>query len=139
MIKADAKQKQIIAILTKGDKDFKAELVEHQTKDASKRSTNDLSFYQANQIISQLGGTAVQNRWCLFNVNSRAHLNILSLCMQLGWQWYNDTQGRYYANMNTFGGWLQTKAPVKKPLLDMQPQEVSKTIAALESMISKSY
>lgn len=137
MIKADKKQKQIIAILTRGDKDFKAQLVVNLTGDSTKLSTNDLTFSQANQIIKQLDGTPVPNKWTRFNHTLASHRNILSLLMQLGWQFYNKATNRYYADMHRFGGWLQSKAPVNKPLLDMQKHEVSKTIFALESMLNK--
>lgn len=137
MILADTQQKKIIAILTHGDKELKAELVKNQTGDSLKCSTNDLTFYQANQIIQQLGGTPVPNKWTRFDANKASHRNVLSLLMQNGWQFYNAEQQRYYADMNAFGGWLQSKAPVKKPLIDMQSHEVSKTIFALEQMQKK--
>ncbi|MFY0714099.1 hypothetical protein J1D01_10510 [Seonamhaeicola sp. NFXS20] len=137
MIKADAKQKQIIAILTRGDKEFKAQLVVNMTGDSLKSSTSDLTFAQANAIIKQLGGSPVPNKWTRFDGNKGSHRNILSLLMQNGWQFYHKEHQRYYADMNAFGGWLQTKAPVKKPLVDMEPYEVSKTIHALKQMFKK--
>lgn len=137
MTLADAKQKQIIAILTRNDKEFKRELVIDQTKDPMKCSTSDLTFVQANDIILKLGGTPVVNQWTRFNKNKRSHLNILSLLMQLGWQFYNEQHGRYYADMSKLAHWLQTKAPVKKPLNEMYHNEISKTIVALESMLEK--
>lgn len=137
MILADAKQKQILAILTRGDKDFKAQLVVNMTQDPQKHSTNDLTFAQANAIIRQLGGSPVPNKWASFDHNKASHRNIMSLLMQLGWQFYATDAGRYYADMNKFGGWLQTKSPVNKPLIDMQNHEVSKVIFALENMLKK--
>lgn len=137
MIQADAQQKKIIAILTKGDKDFKAQLVVNMTSNPMKSSTNDLSFHQANQIIMQLGGTPVRNKWTLFDKNKTSHLNVLSLCMQMGWQFYSNEHQRYYANMAMLGNWLQTKSPVKKPLVDMESFEVSKIIYALQQMQKK--
>ncbi|WP_435135776.1 hypothetical protein [Formosa sp. A9] len=135
MITADAKQKQIIAILTRGDKDFKAQLVVNMTGDSQKSSTNHLSFAQANAIIKQLGGSPVPNPWTTFNGAKASHRNILSLCMQLGWQFYDQRAGRYFANMAQLGAWLQNKAPVKKPLPEQSAQEISKTIIALENMV----
>jgi len=137
MIKADKKQKQIIAILTRGDKDFKAQLVVHLTGDSMKSSTNDLTFAQANQIIKKLDGTPVANMWTRFDNNNQAHRNVLSLLMQLGWQWYDSNKCRYFADLNRFGGWLQGQAPVNKPLMEMEKHEVSKIITALESMLKK--
>jgi hypothetical protein len=134
---ADKKQKQVIAILTRNDKDFKRELVVDQTKDSTKGSTNDLTFVQANNIIRNLGGTPVVNQWTRFDRNKRAHLNILSLCQQLQWHFYSNEHKRYFADMAKLAHWLQTKAPVKKPLNDMFHNELSKTIVALESMLTK--
>jgi hypothetical protein len=137
MTLADAKQKQIIAILTKGDKDFKRELVVDQTKDSMKSSTSDLTFAQANDIILKLGGTPVVNQWTKFNYNKKTHMNILSLLMQLGWQFYDHEKSRNFADTSKLAHWLQTKAPVKKPLNDMSHNELSKTIYALENMLKK--
>lgn len=137
MILADTKQKQIIAILTRGDKEFKAELVVNMTGDPLKSSTSDLTFAQANAIIRQLGGSPVPNKWTRFDANKASHRNVLSLLMQNGWQFYHAEHQRYYADMNAFGGWLQSKAPVRKPLIDMEPYEVSKTIYALKQMQKK--
>jgi hypothetical protein len=41
--------------------------------------------------------------------------------------------------MVKLAGWLMNKAPVKKPLGNQQPKELSKTIAALENMVAQKY
>ena len=39
--------------------------------------------------------------------------------------------------MVRFGNWLQTKAPIKKPLNEMTTNEVSTTIVVLEKMVDQ--
>lgn len=138
MISADKKQKQIIAILTKGDKELKAQLVVQETQDEAKCSTNNLTFVQANNIIRALGGNVVVNKWTRFDKNKTSHMKVLNCLYDLGWTFFSQDKGRSMANMASLGAWLQTKAPVKKPLIDMTATEVSKTIHALESMLRKS-
>lgn len=59
---------------------------------------------------------------------------ILSLSQQYGWTKYHN--GRWLADLNGLATWLQTsKAPVSKPLVDMEVKELSKTIVALEKMV----
>ena len=64
-------------------------------------------------------------------------MNILSLLMQMEWHYKSDVSNRYFADMVRFGNWLQTKAPIKKPLNEMTTNEVSTTIVVLEKMVDQ--
>lgn len=141
MISATKKQKQIIAILTKGDKEQKKSLVQLYTGDIAKTSTNDLTHFQANQIIQRLGGKPIAyGNWAFFDKSNQQHRQILSLCIQYGW---SNTSGKHseVANLNRLDNWLRTdkRCPVAKPLKQMIPQELSKIIVALEGMIKWKY
>ena len=140
MLKASKQQKQRIAILTKGDKEYKAALVEQITKDATKTSTNDLSHAQANQLIAHLGGTPIlYDNWAYFDASKASHRNILSLAIQIGWRTTNQ-HGRDIADLGRLSEWLKSKkAPVSKKLNDMNANEISKTITALEGILKSRY
>ncbi len=120
----------------KADKMAKAELVSQFTEDETKRSTKDLSWSQANFLIISLGGSPIiPNRsYLLFDAKKRSHMYILSLAQQYGWTKYHN--GRWIADMDAVGTWLQTKrCPVNKPLVYMSNNELSNIIIALENMV----
>lgn len=126
----------LLPAVIKNDKEQKAQLVQQYTGDWSKTSTKDLTIEQANQIIVRFGGQPIQyENWALFDAKNGAHRNILSLCMQLGWQVYNADKKAYYADLYRLSEWLKSKkSPVKKPLKQMVKLELSKIIYALEKM-----
>lgn len=126
----------LLPVVIKNDKEQKAQLVQQYTGDWSKTSTKDLTIEQANQIIVRFGGQPIQyENWALFDAKNGAHRNILSLCMQLGWQVYNADKKAYYADLYRLSEWLKSKkSPVKKPLKQMVKLELSKIIYALEKM-----
>lgn len=137
MIPASSKQKQLIAILTKNDKELKAAFVVQQTKDEAKNSTNHLSHAQANVIIEQLGGKPlVYDNWAFFDKTKKTHNIILVQCMFLGWHIPHQRHGKI-ADLGRLSEWLKNHAPVKKRLLNMTPKELNKTIYALENMVLK--
>jgi hypothetical protein len=77
--------------------------------------------------------------WGKFNKNNQQHKTILSHLRTLQWVVKNDQWGEV-PDINRFGNWLESeKSPVKKPLLKMDPSEVSKIISALAAMIKKAY
>lgn len=134
---ASAKQKQIIAILTKGDKEYKAAFVVQQTGESHKNSTNDLTHQQANSIIEQLGGKPiVYDNWAFFDKTKTNHLKVISEAMSYGMTVPHAKYG-YICDLGRLSEWLKNHAPVKKRLLDMKHYEVSKTIVALENMVLK--
>lgn len=143
MIPASKKQKQVIAILVKGDKELKKALVQQITNDESKISTNDLTHAEANEIIYHLGGKPLTyEQWALFDKNNKQHKTVLSLCMQYGWS-LTPTTGKSIeiADLFKLSEWLKTgeKCPVNKPLKKMNAKELSKIILALEAMVKWKY
>lgn len=140
MTTACKRQKQRIAILTKGDKEFKAALVYSQTQDNEKTSTNDLTHDQANNILIELGSKPIEyDNWAYYNKNIKSHKYLLSLAIQYGWEKTDDKYGQI-ADLFKISEWLKSdKSPVKKPLKEMSPQEVSKVLTALENMVASKY
>jgi len=140
MLKADKKQKQILAILTKGDKELKKLLVQQACEDETKTSTNDLTHAQANRIIVHLGGKPVYyDNWALFDKTKASHRQILSLCIQYGWSVPHPTRDEV-ADIGALSEWLKSdRSPVRKKLKEMNTHEVSKVISALEFMVNKKY
>lgn len=122
------------------DKEAKQAFVHQFSKDVNRISTTALTFEEANTALQSLGGKPFKrpfnriDKWQKFDYKKKSHLNILSLLIQLDWKWKSELSNRYFADMVRFSKWLQTKAPVKKPLNDMDAQEISKTIVALENM-----
>lgn len=140
MIKADKRQKQRIAILVKGDRELKKLLVQEATGDVAKTSTNDLTHTQANAILQKFNQKPVlYDNWAIFNNHNRSHKYILSLAIQYGWSIQHDIHGEI-ADLLKISEWLKSKkSPVSKPLMDMNTKELSKTISALEQMVSKKH
>ena len=119
----------------KSDKELKESIIIEYTQDFTKYSTKDLTFEQANALIVDLGGKPVYNQWAGFNIKNKQHEIILSLLQHAGWQVYSKKYKRYIRDMKRFGNWLQTKAPVKKPLGKMTTKEVSRTIWVFENKV----
>ena len=137
MIPASKQQKQRIAILTKGDKELKEAFVVQQTGDNSKKSTNDLTHNQANDIIQQLGGKPfVYDNWAFFDKHRNSHMKIISEAMNYGMIQPHPRYGEI-CDLGRLSEWLKNQAPVKKPIKDMTTNEISKTISALEKMALK--
>lgn len=82
--------------------------------------------------------------WSYFKKENPKHMYILSLCIQFGWSKEHPKNGRTVADLGALDSWLRGnstigQSPVKLPLEEMTPQELSKVIAALENMIKKHY
>lgn len=80
--------------------------------------------------------------WSYFNPKSNKHMYILSLCIQYGWSKEHPKTGKEVADLGKLDVWLKGKhkmgqSPVKKPLMEMQPGELSTVITALENMVTK--
>lgn len=76
--------------------------------------------------------------WASFDKENQQHKYILSLCIQLGWSKQHPVYGEV-ADLARLGSWLKTKAPVKKMLMNQEPEEVSQNIKALEIILKKDY
>ncbi|WP_438710835.1 hypothetical protein ACSTS3_19550 [Aquimarina muelleri] len=125
------------------DKEAKQEFIYSFTNDSKRTSTKQLSFEEANQALISLGAKPFKrsfvrpDKWQIFNSEKKSHMNILSILKQMEWQYKSDVSNRYFADMVRFGNWLQTKAPIKKPLNEMNANEVSITIVVLEKMVNQ--
>lgn len=144
-MKATTKQKQLIHV-NAPNRDIKEELVQWATGDMSKTSCNDLDFTQANAILRHLGVRPITmlqedtpKHWGKFDKHNKQHAKVRSTLITMGWRKTDDKFG-VIADMERFGEWLQSgKSPVKKPLLKMEPSEVSIIIHALERMSYKKH
>lgn len=125
VIKSNPQQKQL--------------LVTKYTGNPKLKSTKDLSFDQANEIIKQYGGKPLTyDNWAWFDSKKNQHRYILSLLNQLGWNKYDINLKRHTADLYRFSEWLKSnKSPVQLPLKKMTPKQTSIIISALESMLSK--
>ena len=82
--------------------------------------------------------------WSYFDKNNKQHLTILSLCIQFRWTKEHPVTGKQVADLGALDSWLRGQStigqsPVKKPLAEMEPAELSKVIFAMEQMIKKYY
>jgi len=143
-MKATKEQKQAVYRLSGYQKDTKEEWVQWATGDNEKISTNDLSFEQANKIITEAGGTPYSKKgkaenWAFFDKDNGQHKYILSLCRQLNWTTPHERFGKV-VDLNRLSEWLKSsRSPVKKKLQKMDTVETSRIVAALEKMITKNY
>ena len=82
----------------------------------------------------------VQNEnWGKFKKDNKQHLTILSILRQAQWTVTKPNYGEV-ADLERFSNWLKSdKSPVKKPLLKMTPDEVSKVIVAIGGIVSSKY
>lgn len=137
--------KALHAVLPKDvvkDPELKAQFVYSVTNDATRTSTKSLTFDEANDALVSMGANPHKKpfvrltRWHKFDYKKDSHMYILSLLQQMDWKVKSQTSNRYFADMNRFADWLQSKkSPVNKSLLDMNAVEVSTIISALENMV----
>lgn len=102
-------------------------------------STKDLTERQAFEAIRYLNtGKAPNNSfYAVFDKENRQHRTILSLAHQIGWV---QEENPKFVNLHTLGTWLiSKKCPVNKPLKQMNKQELSKVIFALEQVFNWRY
>ncbi|WP_417289638.1 hypothetical protein [Corallibacter sp.] len=79
--------------------------------------------------------------WSFFKYENPQHRYVLSLAMQFGWSKPHPVTGKQVADLGALDKWLKGKhkcgqSPVQKPLNDMDPNECSKVIYALEMMVN---
>lgn len=83
--------------------------------------------------------TKAKVHWAFFDKNNSQHRNILSLCRQAQWVKQHDRYGEV-ADLERLQSFLKSdKSPVKKPLKEMDKQELSKIIVALEGIVKHRY
>lgn len=77
--------------------------------------------------------------WGIFKKGNSQHMTILALLRTLQWTTPHERHGEV-ADLIRFSDWLKSDlSPLKKPLIKMEPKEVSKIITALESMQKKKF
>jgi len=134
-MQATKEQKRDIAMHTP-NKDTKEEWVQWATADVNKTSTNDLTFDQANMILKQLNvkvHTSVKDPYEEFDAKNTQHKRIMAQLYTIGWT--KMVKGREVPDFVPFANWLKTKSPVKKPLKEMTPRQVSKVIFAFGAVV----
>lgn len=102
------------------------------------KSTKDLTKTQATHLIRYLNGEKITpfQIYAYFDAQNPQHRALLARCHELGW-----VKGhKRFVDLNRLGAWLISKrSPVKKALMDMNKQEISKVIFAIENMIKSKY
>jgi len=77
--------------------------------------------------------------WGLFDKNNKQHLTLLSQLRTVQWTTKHERYGEV-ADLPRLSAFLKSdKSPVKKPLKEMKPEEVSKIIECFKSMVIKKY
>jgi len=119
-------------------RDIKEEWVQWATGDVAKISCKDLTFDQANKILVQNKCAAHKPLfYAKFDKENPRHKYLLSVVIEYGWFKRSGKFGRI-ADLDELNAWmLSSKCPVRKPLMKMTPDELSKVIAALEKMSLK--
>lgn len=138
-MQATKEQKQLIAINTPS-KDIKEEWVQWATGDTQKRSTNDLSFDEANKILEMLKlKPHVPDNWAVFDKDNKKHRNILSLMYQAGWTIIKD--GKEVPDMQRLDAFLKSKkCPIAKPLMQFDDlTEMPKLIQCFKGIVKSKY
>ena len=124
----------------KHDRDQKAMVVTRFTRDVTKKSTTNLTFAQANELIKHYGGTPIKyDHWAYLDFTNSRHGRMYSILMQMGWTHYHIEKQKHIADLMRFSEWLKSnKCPVRKKVKEMSPKECSKVISALEMILEKS-
>ena len=103
------------------------------------KSTKDLSRNEADGVITYLttGRVADYTSYALFDKNNPRHMKILSLAREL--DWIDEKTG--FASLERLGGWFRSaRCPVQdKKLKDMNYEDISKVIKALENMVKSKW
>lgn len=131
---------KLLPVVVKDDKHQKAMVITRFTHDNAKKSTTELNFDQANDLIKHYGGKPIRyDHWAYLDFTNSQHSRMYSALMQMGWKLYSSEKQKHIADLVRFSEWLKSKkAPVSKRVNNMSPKECSKVISALEIMLEKS-
>lgn len=78
--------------------------------------------------------------WGVFDLNNQQHKYIMALCRTRQWTKPSERWGTVADMDGAFSTFLKSpKSPVKKPLQDMTPKEVSKIIVALGGIVEHKF
>jgi hypothetical protein len=126
----------------KYDKDLKADFIASFTGSADKTSTKDLTFEQANQVITYLGGSAVvpasMASYAKFDNSIKTHRTLLSVCFDLGWVEFNQNLKRNVADLHKLGSWLKSTGYLHKPLMEYTTAELPKLVNQFQNVLNNS-
>lgn len=99
-------------------------------------------------IVYSGSGSAIDNynspkpvnteNWGAFDSNNKQHRTLMALCRNRQWVKPDDKHpsGEVADMDGAFSDFLKSKySPVRKPLIEMKPQEVSKIIVALSGIV----
>ena len=129
--------------------EIKNEWVQWVTGDNSRTSIKSITQAQAVKIICQQTGSSSpllwrgaggeDENWALFDRSNKQHLGVMAQLRTLNWTIPHPRHGEV-ADMERLSTFLKSDtSPVKKPLKKMSPDEVSKIIECLKSMVRKKY
>jgi len=120
------------------NEDIKEEWVQWVTGDSAITSLKAITFEQAEKILKQQTGVDQdKSRFQRFDIKNGQHKYILSMCHTIGWTKNKD--GKVIADMEAFGYWLQTRSPIKLPLIDMGEKQTQKVIFAFEKVVKHQF
>lgn len=120
------------------NEEIKEEWVQWVTGDKTITSLKTLTSEQADKIIKQQTGVgAEKSKFQRFDIKNSQHKYILSMCHTIGWTKNKD--GKVIPDMEAFGHWLQTRSPIKLPLLDMGIKQLQKVIYAFEQVVKHQF
>ena len=130
---------KLLPMAVKTDTKQKAMIVSRFTNDTRKKSTTQLTFDQANDMIKHYGGRQLKyDHWAYLNFKKSQHGRIYSVLMQMEWSVYDLEKQKHIADLMRFSEWLKSnKSPVCKKISEMSTKECSKIISALEIMLEK--
>lgn len=120
--------------------DIKCEWVQWVTEDVNRTSLKSITQSQAVKIMRQQTGDErpqVKDKFEVFDKDNPKHRVILSLLYQANWTTFVNV--KEVPDMERFANWLQTKAPIQKPLKEQSPEELEKTIKAFKGVIKSIY
>ena len=123
--------------------EIKNEWVQWATGDVNRTSLRSITHDQAIKILLQQTGATPLNEspdnWGLFDKNNKQHLTILAKMRTAQWVVPNDKYGEV-PDLERLSEFLKSdKSPIKKPLKQMQPWEVSKIIEAMKGIVKSIY
>lgn len=121
--------------------DIKSEWVQWVTGDTNRTSLSSITQAEAVRIIKRQTGDTTEavekysDNWGVFDKENGQHRYILSILRQANIVVKSDKWGEIPDMSGFFNRFLRSqRSPVKKPLKQMSPTEVSKIITALEGV-----
>lgn len=126
--------------------EIKNEWVQWATGDNSRTSLKSITHDQAIKIMHRQTGSGPPpsegdggRNWALFDKNNKQHLTILAQLRTAQWIIPSDKYGEV-ADLDRLSNWLKSdKSPIKKPLKNMEPWELSKIIEAMKGVVKSIY